>query len=721
MNFFCVRLNRYPIAIILAISAGTLAQAEAAGRTNAAVASADASQHVEQAEPQTQALPDEGPRPEGTLEAVDGLIWQEGEAAYRKGEWADASRSFQVIIKQHLGSPLVPSALAFLTEIALHEDRSHRSHVPAIERYKELLRDYPKSKNAARAEWRIGDLYLAHQQLQEAQVAYEHAIAQSHHAAVDRDRARLGLGYTLMAMHKWTDAERVFLALRQESGPETVFRHSTIGLAHALYRQGRLTHAHALYEFSYRRWPTWVRLDPVTLWRLASTQTQLHHDRTGRELMLTFYNVYPRHDLAPTALLHVADSLVDASRPLLAEFVYSVTSLLHKGTLQDTMARMRAVAVRAEVPLPEGQHWGGLVVRSIRVNTGLVLEEEDAAVRANLQEIAARHPHDPAGSEALFHLGRSYEKVSDWKQALDAYKKAADYAGRGDDNPWPLKATERLALVLKPWIEAAVQARDDLTVATLFHRHGPIADQLYADSPLLLEVAHAHRRLGFTPEAVRLYQQLTKQTRRAVLEATLVGLGETYLDQQDPLAARKVLERYRFQFPTGELQPQALRLLVTAMQRQPDLPSLVHLSRQWLQHHPTHPDRTWMYLQLAAALGALKNDDESVRGYEAAFTAGTFESPDSFVAYADTLSRLNRHAEAIAAYQVVLARHPSATQAEWAHLQMAKHWNSVKRYDNAALALAELGASEDPLISRYASSFRGHLQAARRPVKGEGL
>lgn len=665
-------------------------------------------------------MPDDGPRVEGHPQGIDGLAWQEGQSAYRKGAWADARRFFETITKQHPGSPLLPSAKAYLIELSLRDDASSRGRSDAVQAYKTLLRDHPQSQNARRAAWRIADLYLEQGWLQEAQAAYEQAMAQALHLPFDGNRALLGLGYTFMAMRKWTDAEQAFVTLRKRSSDEPLSQRGTIGLAHALYRQHRLTEAQAFYDLSFRRWSKQFRLDPLAVQRFATTQVELHHDASARDLMILFYNLYPRHEFAPQALLQVADGLTAGAQPALAEFFYALIPALYKDSRQETLATMRLTTLRAERMTSVGDNWIGLTVAAMMHQVPMP-DQSDAAFRATLQAMAVRYADDPTGTEALFHLGKHYEKTGDMGRALMMYKDAALRSGRPDD-PWPFKASEQLSTVLKPWMEAALKSHDDLTVVTLFHRHGPIADQLYAQSPLLLEIAEAHRRLGFSLEAVRLYQQLMKTVKNpAILEPTLVGLGRTYLDQQDPQAARKVLERYRFQFPTGRYDADVLRLLVTAMERQRDLQGLWHLCRNWLLHHPTHPDRSRMYLQLAATLGDLEKPEEAALAYEEAFKAGAAPTPDRLLAYADQLSRLNRHEQAIAAYHQALDKKPTRQQTEWAHLQTAKHWSALKQYDRATVALAEVGTSDDQLINRYSSSYKGSVQAARRSTNEEGL
>jgi tetratricopeptide (TPR) repeat protein len=220
---------------------------------------------------------------------------------------------------------------------------------------------------------------------------------------------------------------------------------------------------------------------------------------------------------------------------------------------------------------------------------------------------------------------------------------------------------------------------------------------------------------------VRLYLQAVKEKDPAFIEPALLGLGKTYLDQQDPAAARKVFERYRFQFQPGRHESEALRLLVDAMMRQKDLHGLLHLCRQWLVHHPGHGERPFMYLHLAETLGQLDKPHESALAYEEAFKAGASRSVETLLAYADTLSRLDRHRQAIAAYQEILEHKPATHHVEWIHLQTAKHWYALKQYDRATVALAEVGEADDPLIMRVATVLKKSLQAARRSVEEEEL
>ena len=667
-----------------------------------------------------QPLPDDGPRQEGQSTGIDGLAWQEGRSAYGKNAWPEAQRFFGKIVKEHPESSLVPSAKAFLIEIMLRDDVSGRPRSEAVVEYKKLLRDHPQSSNARRAAWRIADLYFEQDAFQEAQALYAQAMAHSVNVPFDRDRALLGLGYTFMAMGKWSDAEHAFADVRKRSDDERLLQGATLGLAHALFRAQRFSDAQPIFDIGYRRWPHLLRSDPLSLQRYAATQVKLHHETSAQELMLLFYNLYPRHEYAPTALLHLAEGLRAGAKQPLAEFVYALIPSLYPDSTSDTTAKLRIAVLRAENMLPAGSNSLGLTV-SAMIHNVPVPDQTDASYRSLLEETATREIGNPMGSEALYYLGKGYEQASDMNRALRAYKEITLRTPNMSD-PWATKATERLSILLIPWIEAAIASRDDLTVVSLFHRHGAMAEQHYARSPLLLDIAESHRRLGFAPEALRLYQQIVKShSDSTLLESALIGLGKIYLDQRDPQAARKVLERYRFQFPLGKYEGEVVHLLIDAMRQQRDLQGLLHLCRMWLLRHPVHPERPAMYVQLAKTLGELEKLDESALAYEEAFKAGRAQSSDTLISYADTLSRLNRHERAIAAYQLVLEKKPNASQSDWAHLQTAQHWAALKQYDRATVALAELDVTDDPMLNRLSSSLKTSLRAAGHSEKSEGL
>ncbi|MEQ1655200.1 MAG: tetratricopeptide repeat protein [Nitrospira sp.] len=664
-------------------------------------------------------LPDDGPRLEGQSQGMDALALQEGINAYGKGEWPQARRLFEKVVSQQPESALTPTAMTFLAETALKESTSNGNRLEALDRYKTLLRDYPQSLNAKRAEWRMADVYLSQGWHQEAQSLYERAL--SHNAqSPDGERALLGIGYTALALGKWRDAELTFEDLRKRSSHDQILLHATVGLASSFFHQRRVHDASAMYDLAYRRWPKALRMNPLALGRYASIQLDLHHEVIGRGLLLQFYNLYPAHQDASAMLLRLADSLQSSKYLPGAELFYGFISKHYADSPQAALASVRLATLRVEQKVAAGDkpvtiHPAGLMYDSPSPNQSV-----DEYLK-QMQAIAAQHDHDAIGSEALFHVAARLEQAEEIAPALIAYQQVASRSSAGEDDPWPAKASDRLANILRPWMEAAVKSHDDLTLTALFHRHGPAAERHYLSSPLLLEIAEAHDRLGFTTEAGRLYQLMAKGTKRPlVTEQALLGLAKVYLAQRDTAAARKVLERYRLEYPTGRFEQEALHLLVQTMADEGDLAGLLHFCRAWMLHHPKHPERPWMYQQMAAVFLRLNKHEEAVIATEEAFKAGAPKTIVALLAYGDLLAQMKRYQEAIDVYHTVVEKKPDQAQLQWARLQIVRGWQALKQHDRATVALAELGQTDDALVTRFSSSFHESIKQERQ-LPQEGL
>ncbi|NOS78706.1 MAG: tetratricopeptide repeat protein [Nitrospira sp.] len=706
LAWFCLR----PLGL------GDLALVHAGPTTTAPSTPTHASESTELA---FSLLPDDGPRLEGQSQGIDALALQEGMNAYGKGEWAQARRLFEKVISQQPESALTPTALTFLAETALKENTTNGNRLEALDRYKTLVRDYPQSMNAKRAEWRMADVYLSQGWHQEAQSLYERAL--SHNAqSPDGERALLGIGYTALALGKWRDAELTFEDLRKRSSHDHILLHATVGLASSFFHQRRTQDASAMYDLAYRRWPKSMRMNPLALGRYASIQLDLHHEVIGRGLLLQFYNLYPAHQEASTILLQLADSLQAAKHLPSAELFYGYISTHYPDSPQAALAAVRLATLRVEQKVVAGIRPVGRTPAGLMYDHPSPDQDVDDYLK-QMRAIAAQHDHDAIGSEALFQAAARLEQAEEIAPALIAYKLVADRNSAGQDDPWPAKAGDRLATILRPWMEAAVKSHDDLTLTTLFHRHGPVAERHYLSSSLLLEIAEAHDRLGFTTEAGRLFQLMAKGTKRPlVTEQALLGLAKVYLSQRDTAAARKVLERYRLEYPTGRFEQDALHLLVQTMAEGEDLAGLLHFCRAWMLHHPQHPERPWMYQQMATVFLRLNKHEEAVIATEEAFKAGAPKTIGALLTYADLLAQMKRYQEAIDVYHTVVEKKPDQAQLQWARLQIVRGWQALKQHDRATVALAELGQTDDALVTRFSSSFHESIKQERQ-LPQEGL
>ena len=662
-------------------------------------------------------LPDPGPRFERSHGEPAMAFFEQGVMTYEQGDIAKATTLFEAFLQRNPDHASAPAARAFLAESLLFVQAQWPRRMEVIEAYRLLSRDTASPGNVKRALWRIGDLYRQLGWYQESETAYQQALGRAEADSYDGSRALVGLGFTLLGMKNWTDAQKMFdLARKHTTDPHLLLR-AAVGRGHALYRQGKIDEADASYAAAYDRWGPAFRREPSGMIRYAVTALHLKHTQMARRLLIQFYNLYPTRPESPDALLRVADSYQHADQVGEARLFYAAVAARYPATDAGTVARIRLIRLSGERSDEATVHdLPRTLVQSMFLN--LPLEQLDPGKPAQfLQEIAARHAESGIGSEALFRLGELWEQGENKDGAVEVYGQAAARAGRFEDDPWPDIAGARLVVLLQPSLQAAVQAKDDLAAVTIFHRHGPQADRLYAGRPLLMSVTEAHFRLGFTIEAARLYQSIIRNPNSiGFLEPALIGLGNCYLDQQDPHAAQRVFERYRLQFPVGRYATDAFLLLLTSMSQQGAYNSLLRVGQQWLRTHPRDEARKHVLARMGATLIELQRPDRARRVLEEAHRLGGLGSPELLAAYGDLLSKAKLSQQAVALYRQSLTVEPTRELAGWDQLQIGRNFRESRRIDQAKAALEQLRPEEHPLLHRVATVLAEDL---RRTSKTE--
>lgn len=661
-------------------------------------------------------LPDAGPRFERLIESPAWSQFEQGVALYRQGHYVEARLHFSNMLREHRESKLTSSMQAFLTESALKSGSAEMRPIEIIEQYRSMMREDAHSTNAKRAAWKIGDVYRAEGWFQEAQIAYQHALSLSDQDSYDANRAMLGLGYALRGVNKWKDSVQTFENVLKRTTDPALLALASLGQAHSLYRLGRIKEADTLYEGLAGRWPALFRKDPYALLRYADTAGEGHRPAVMREQLLRFYNLYPTRPETPFILTHVADSYKEAGRSDEASLFYAALLSQHPDARNAAVATLRYAAVQ-EHRTPEAELIDLRQTVAAQLSNIPLAPGESFRPLELFEKSARQHDDSAVGSEALFHLGEALERGGKREEALAAYERVVGRAGKIENDPWPAQSGARLVAFLRPRIEAAVKSEDDFELVSLFHRHGPRADQLYAGTEMLLTIADAHQRLGFPVEAARLYQSVIRDPHAEVWhEAAIMGLGRSYLEQKDMRAARSVFERYRLQFPTGRFGGEALLGILTCFEGEGNVAGLIKLGRQWLDHHPRHADRLAVRLKMADALGQAKQYGEAVEVYNAIRNDGGQLPAADRVRQADALVHLNRPEPALSLYKQALVAGLPPEQETWSQFQVVRLAHHSKRNDLALAGVRSLSENHDSLVRRMAAVWQSHHA---QPMSGQ--
>lgn len=661
-------------------------------------------------------LPDEGPRYRHLVEAPGSVAFQKALDAFTHAQYGPARAGFEALVKQGPEGQLAAVAQAFLAELALLESPTIQGRSAAITQYRTLLTQHPKDLNASRALWRIGDIYLEMGWVSDAIGAYQYATTRMQTSA-DADRSLLSLGVILESREQWADTEQAFGTVRKRSTDDRVLVRATLGQAKALCALKREREAHPLYAMLYQRWPDRLRSDSQALRQYGEILAGTNQLQRARAIDSLLYNLYPLSPYASAALLRLGNSHRHLGLQKQAEMFYLAVQTQYAGTMDAGIARMQLARSEQEVAASAGEFLLKRKVEGlIRGARASYLEPSEG--EALYASIAKEHPQDALGSEALFQLASHYELHGAPSRAVQTYLDVTKRVGVVDHDPWPQAARLRLAVLLKPRLEAALRSKNDVQVLTVFHTHGQAPEQHYLGTKLLLEVADAHRRLGFFAEAARLYRVLVRDRKATGLyEPALLGLGESYLSQGASSSARNAFEIFRLQYPKSPQSMLVVRQLVTAMREQGDRRSAIRVMRQWLLTHPRESERGWVQLTLAKTLLDDHQTGEAVTAFEEALRQKYLQSPGDRLLFADLLMSLNKHQQALALYQGILASNPSPGQAEWARVQMARSL-TLQTSPGPVRTEPVSGAIDDPLMGRAAAAIQASLRVTTEKEGG---
>jgi len=656
-------------------------------------------------------LPDDGPRYNRTVEGPEYLQFKEAVEAFTRGEYVVSRSGFDALAPLDSSSALIPPLKAFLAELTVIEDPTDYGRREAIAQYRSVIGSYPKDTNAFRALWRVGDLYVEMGWFQEALVAYEYALSRElpRH---DADRSMLALGTTLGKLGRWTEAERAFDTVRRRATEDRLAARATLDQADALYVQRRKQDALPLYDLLYRRWPDLLKANPDALQQYGDVLFDAQELRRARDIDMLLYNLFPLHRHAGTALVRLGDGQSRLGLRTPAELFYTAAQMQYADTAAAVVARMRLSRIEQDIAASAGQDFLRKKVEGMIRGAGISYLEPSEGEEIH-KAIAREHRDDMLGSEALFHLAEQYELHGNPARAIQVFQDVTRRTGITPHDPWPQAAGLHLASILKPQLEAALASKKDVQVFTLFHSHGQDPEQYYTGTRLLLEVADTHRRLGFSTEAIHLYQTFMRNRKVAALhEAALIGLGESYLDQSDPLAARNVFESFRLQYPRSPRTSRVSKQLTTAMLEQGDRQSAVRVMRQWAKLHPRDTALNWIYVTLGRTLAEDRKREEAVAAFEDALRRDALHTPQDFLLYADLLMKMNNTERAADLYRQVLKAWPGSAEAEWARAQIMMTPGSKNRHGNRSKDMGPDTDFDDPLLHRVVGAIQIGVQAA---------
>ncbi|WP_169577931.1 tetratricopeptide repeat protein [Salisaeta longa] len=172
------------------------------------------------------------------------LRFQQAVATYQSGNTQEALREFQQFVRTSSNERLVPAAYYYLGII--NADRGAED--VAINYLNQLITSYPESDRRTEAGLRLGDIYLANAQYEEAMRAYRAAAEAARANAELKGQARYGEAVALLQLGRIDDAEALLQDVVGSAGGGPLAASARLGLGRVYEAQGRTEAALQAYR-----------------------------------------------------------------------------------------------------------------------------------------------------------------------------------------------------------------------------------------------------------------------------------------------------------------------------------------------------------------------------------------------------------------------------------------------------------------------------------------
>ena len=401
-------------------------------------------------------------------QGVDYALYQTGEALSRADRFDEAIRTLQRLVQEYPDSPWREQARLRIGGIQFQ----NQDYEGARQTYREIIAQSPGDQVAARAQYGIGDTYYNAGAMDEAVEAYRTVLEEYPKSRYASDAAS-SLQFALIATGNQDRADQIIEEFARENPNSPMVDELRFRLAEATYQSGDVDRALQLFQRFVRR-STSESLLPEAYYYLGEIYVDRDQPAEAETYLRQLVDRYPNSRRRPEAALRLGDIALEQDDPSTALNAYRVVS----GDEQ-VNPELRAQALYGE----------SLALRD--------LGRRDEAEQL-LKQLIDSNRGGPLLASARLGLGRLYAEDGRSGESERLYRQVAS----DNDTEIGAEALVRLGQLLRSNGDARQAILELDRVSALFPGYPEWAARA------LLEQARAHRQLGQTGEASKLYDQV---------------------------------------------------------------------------------------------------------------------------------------------------------------------------------------------------------------------
>jgi len=605
---------------------------------------------------------------------------------YQAHDYPGAIERLEAFWEKHPKSKYAPEVLYLIAESRYQAAHLEANPVydRALDAYKFALRQFPGSRFARHAQYKIAQIYNEIGYTIEAKALYEEVLRKN--AADPYNQARqIDLASMLMSKGKYVEAYDAYQDVLKNAPKNIAAREAIFTIARHHYDEGNFPRALKIYEEGARRWPSQLNEQPEIHFYMGEIYFSNANYPKARSALYQLVNLAPEDPRAHRALNIIGDSYLIEKQDMKALSVFDESARRKTQSSEGRYALIRMADIGVRSPnLPVKDH----LVDATAYRNPFKTYQQVAGQTEDLGTLA----------EITLSRGNSFLEQQSYLKALEEFKKLLPL---GPDSEHYPRARERIRETLKLLVDKYSNQGGALPVLYSYSDFMGLSLGEVKDRKTLLQIGEAYQAIGLYPEALNFYERVKLKDPKGVFsDRILINLGEIHLERKDYKEVEAVARAFLKQYPASPRAPEALKILGKAYWGQKRLREAVDTFESILKRRVKDPSE--VHFLLAEAHSALGQLDKAALQYKKAI--GAFDPDvrtipayirDSYYQLGSTYHRSGQYSEAVKALDQARKLFPEHSQKPWADYLIADSHEKQKNTRSLTRELKRMADSEE--------------------------
>ena len=533
---------------------------------------------------------------------------------------------------------------------------------------------------------------------------------------------------TFRALGEWPSAKKAYETGLKGSLSPADKGAALFGYADTLYQMGQFQKSYLRYKDAAPLDSSYRYKDPTSLFQFGEAAYQSGNLSHAKTVFLDFYNIHPKHPLAPLALLRAHTLFMDGKQqetpamlsapPIPSPMDEALNALISRPVDSDAGELFNAGRILLSVTALKGcaqqvtssDKTDGLFLKDESIPCSLPLAQQAFLptptlsdshrqdIRVNALLLLERQAPSTTSQGVLIEAVEQLKKYKEIKSIVEI--DAALLMHLPPFSPY----RKRIQMELDDMVSHQMaKIEDPMTVITLYHTYAPaFTGKMMQQEPGFIIAMH-HIKMGLLSPAVTLLRPIADNNKAHFSNEALYQLGQIALQLEEHEQAKQILEEYqrRLRRRGGARAASDLGDLYF---REGNIDKAIQQYQQGLPGNVNHPDHDKIALKLAEAHRFRNDYDNEIKVYLKWIERNPEGSNLPYMKLADAYFQSGQYAEAVDSYQWILHNQKEEREVmEWAQLRLAMAYELLGMHDEGKrLFKSLLRTAQDPLIKKMA-------------------